>query len=187
MLVHTCRLCPGASVIPFFDLAKMVTLGFSVESMIRGYHDYKSIWENPNIGESLICEQEICNCYDTHAVAIKKTIEGDIKTVGLVPKKISAICLIFIRCGGSIVCLINSSRRYSSNLPQDELKIHCILKFILSNLNEASKMRGQLESTLHTCISLCTGTTTPSSEVVASMVSSQLQSETQFSSCTYTH
>ena len=56
-------------MIPFCDLAKMATMGFSVESMIRGYHEYQSIWENPSIGESLICEREIGNCYDTHAVA----------------------------------------------------------------------------------------------------------------------
>ena len=38
-----CRSCPGASVVPFGDLVKMVTLGFSAESMIHGYHEYKSI------------------------------------------------------------------------------------------------------------------------------------------------
>ena len=91
----------AASRVPFVpsdfcDLAKMATVGFSVECMIRGYHEYKSIWENPSIGETLICEREIGNCHDTHAVAIKKTIEGDIKTVGHVPRKISAICSIFM-------------------------------------------------------------------------------------------
>ena len=93
-------------------LAKMTTEGFSVESMIRGYHEYKSIWENPSVGESLICEQEVRNCYDTHAMAIKKNIEGDIKTVGHIPRKISSICSIFIRHGGSIVCLVDGSHRY---------------------------------------------------------------------------
>ena len=52
----------------------MTTEGFFVESMICGYSEYKSIWENPSIGESLICEREVGNCYDTHAVAIKKHI-----------------------------------------------------------------------------------------------------------------
>ena len=104
-------------------------MGFSVESMIRGYHEYKSIWDNPSVCESLICEREVGNCYDTHAVAIKKNIEGDIKTVGHIPRKISAICSIFIRRGGSIVCLVDGSRRYSSDLPQGGLEIPCILKF----------------------------------------------------------
>ena len=81
-------------------------------------------------------------------------------------------------------CLVNGSRKYSSDLPQGGLEIPCILKFVTSNLNEAGKTRRQLESTLHTCTTSCTSTTTPSSEVVASMVSSQLQSEAQFSSST---
>lgn len=52
MLVCTCHSCSGASVVLFGDLVKMVTLGFSAESMIRGYHEYKSIWENLSIGEN---------------------------------------------------------------------------------------------------------------------------------------
>ena len=101
--------------------------------MICGYHDHKSVWENPSISESLICEREISNCYDTHAVAIKKTIKSDIKTVGYGPRKISAICSIFIRRGGSIVCLVNGSCKCSSDLPQGGLEILCILKFVTSN------------------------------------------------------
>ena len=51
----------AASRVPFVpsdfcDLAKMATVGFSVECMIRGYHEYKSIWDIPSIGETLICE-----------------------------------------------------------------------------------------------------------------------------------
>ena len=129
-------------------------MGFSVESMIHGYHKYKSIWDNPSIGESLICKREVGNCYDTHAVAIKKNIEGDIKTVGHIPRKISAICSIFIRRGGSIVCLVDGSRRYSSDLPQGGLEIPCILKFLASNSNEADKMRQQLKSTFYTQVIL---------------------------------
>ena len=46
-------------------------MGFSVESMICGYHKYKKkYWDNPSVSESLICEREVGNCYDTHAVAI---------------------------------------------------------------------------------------------------------------------
>ena len=128
-------------MIPFCDSAKLTTMRFSVQSMIHGYHKYKIIWENPSIGGSLICEQEIGNCYDSHAVAVKKTIEGDIITVGYVPRKISAICSIFIRRGGSIVCFVSGSHRYLSDLPQGGLEIPCILKFAASNLNEAGKVR----------------------------------------------
>ena len=108
-------------------------MGFSVESMICGCHKYKSIWDNSSISASLICEREVGNCYDTHAVAIKKYIEGDRKTVGHIPRKISAICLIFIRRGDSIVCLVDGSRRYLSDLPQGGFEIPCTLKFVASN------------------------------------------------------
>ena len=70
-------------------------------------------------------------------MVIKKTIEGDIKTVGHVPRKICAICSIFIRRGGSTLCLVNGSRRYLFDLPPGGLEIFCILKFATSNLNEA--------------------------------------------------
>ena len=152
---------------------------FSVESKIRGYHEYKGIWENPNIGESLICEREVGNAYDTHAVAIKKTIEGDIKIVGHIPREISDICSIFIRRGGSIVCVVNGSRRYSSDLPQGGLEIPCILKFVARNLSEADKTRQRLESTLQTCTSPCT--TSTSSEVVVPTMVSRNQSKTRSS------
>ena len=113
----------------------------------------------------MICKWEISNCYDTHAMAIMKTIEEDIKMIGHIPRKISAIWSILIRCGGSIVFVINGSRKYLFDLPQGGLEIPCILKFVTSNLNEACKMRQQLESRLHTRISSCTGTTMSSSKV----------------------
>ena len=43
--------------------------------MIRGYHEYKLIWNNPVAGEDLLlCEREIGNPHDTHTVAVKKVI-----------------------------------------------------------------------------------------------------------------
>ena len=70
---------------------------FSVEAVIHGYHEYKSIWLDPVMEEELSCEREIGNAHDTHAVVIRKTIDGEVKTVGHVPHNISSICLIFIR------------------------------------------------------------------------------------------
>ena len=32
-----------------------------IESMIRGYHEYKLIWNNPVVGEDLLCEHEVGN------------------------------------------------------------------------------------------------------------------------------
>jgi len=94
--------------------------------MIRGYHEYKVIWENPNPGDRLICEREIGNLHDTHAVAIKGNITGvdsagvvstTTRTVGHIPRMISGVCSIFIRCGGTIFCVVNGARHYSADLP----------------------------------------------------------------------
>ena len=62
----------------------------TVEAMIHGYHKYKIVWLNlrPVIEEELSCEQDIGNA---HAVAVCNIIDGDIKTVGHAPCKISAL------------------------------------------------------------------------------------------------
>ena len=51
---------------------------FSVESMVRGYHECKLVWDNPVVGENLLCEREVGNHHDTHAVAVKKIIDGNL-------------------------------------------------------------------------------------------------------------
>ena len=70
--------------------------------MVRGYHDYRSIWHNPLADGDLLCEQETGNLHDIQALAIKKTIDGTLQVVGHMPRKIS---LIFFRRGGSITLL----------------------------------------------------------------------------------
>ena len=59
---------------------------FIFESMVRGYHVYKHVWD-ANIGETLPCEVESGNASDPHAVAVK---EGS-TIVGHVPRAISAV------------------------------------------------------------------------------------------------
>ena len=76
---------------------------FSVDLMIRGYYQYKTIWENPLHHDELstrelLCECEIGNANDTHSVAIKKDIGGVQTTVGHIAidtKKIYSICSNF--------------------------------------------------------------------------------------------
>ena len=43
---------------------------FAVNSVIHGYHEYRTIWESPADGEVLRCEREVGNSYDTYAIAI---------------------------------------------------------------------------------------------------------------------
>ena len=45
---------------------------FSVESVIRGYHEYKDIWDAAIDGLELPCEREPGNPHDTSAVAVVK-------------------------------------------------------------------------------------------------------------------
>ena len=45
---------------------------FSIETVVRGYHVYKEIWEAAIDGVELPCKREIGNAHDPFAVAIKK-------------------------------------------------------------------------------------------------------------------
>ena len=107
---------------------------FSIESLIGGYHDYGSIWNNPIVSEELICERELGKSHDPY-VAVKKAfcgemkIGGEMKVVGYVPRNISAICSLFITTGGIIRCEVKGNRRYLADLPQGGLKIPCVLHF----------------------------------------------------------
>ena len=116
--------------------------------MIRGYHEYKSIWENPSEDDELICEREVGNPRDTHAVAIKKSIAGECCTVGHIPRKISSICSIFIRRGGAIYCIASGHRRYSSDLPQGGLEVPCALTFVTKDNKDGQKTKKLIESAL---------------------------------------
>ena len=65
--------------------------------------EYKTIWENPSHRDEqstreLLCEPEIGNANDTHAMAIKKDI-GEVQTnvghIAIDTKKIYSICFNF--------------------------------------------------------------------------------------------
>ena len=75
---------------------------FYIDSIVQGYHDYQSIWDNPLADGDLLCERETGNSHDVQALAIKKRIDGTLQVVGRMPRKISSICSIFLRRGGSI-------------------------------------------------------------------------------------
>ena len=81
------------------------------------------------------------------AVAVKKQISGEEKIVGHVPRKISAICSLFIRRGGVIRCIISGRRRYSSDLPQGGLEIPCILVFTTIKPDEGRKAKNLIQCT----------------------------------------
>ena len=115
---------------------------FVVESMIRGYHEYKTVWENPVLAEELRCTREIGNPRDPAAVAIQKQISGEMVIVGHVPKRISALSSVFIRRGGVIKSVVSGPRRYSADLEQGGLEIPCLLYFTIKN--ERSSLIGKV-------------------------------------------
>ena len=99
---------------------------FTIDSCVRGYHIYKTIWPAP-IGEVLQCQPESGNIHDPYCVAV---VTSRNVTVGHVPRTISAVCRSFLRIGGSIVVQVTGSRRFSADLVQGGLEIPCVLTFI---------------------------------------------------------
>ena len=92
-------------------------------SCIRGYHVYKQVWTA--IGEIFSCVRETSNSVDRYAVAVLKE---DV-VIGHLPKKISKVCSLFLRRGGSIHCQVTGTRQYSADLTQGGLEIPCELLF----------------------------------------------------------
>ena len=97
---------------------------WEVDSCARGYHVYESVWAAAH-GERIGCITEPLNANDRYAVALKK----DGAVIGHLPQKISRICSLFIRRGGTIECIVTGTRRYSADLPQGGLEIACRLLF----------------------------------------------------------
>ena len=97
----------------------------SLGSCILGFHEYQAIWESIN-GEQLCCCGENSNTSDPYAISVMKGRE----VVGHVPCKISRMCAVFLRNGGTIKCTVSGSCCYSHDLPQGGMEIPCILGFL---------------------------------------------------------
>ena len=104
---------------------------FSVQAMVCGYHVYKSIWDAACDDNIFLCEREIGIPHDLSSTAAKKGI-----MVGHVLRKISATCFMFIHWGGTILCRVNGSWCYSSDLPQEGLEVPCILSLSAPQAHE---------------------------------------------------
>jgi len=93
-----------------FCALRMMTVAFTLNSCIRGYHVYKDIWDPP-ISEIVVCQRKNRNPRDPYMVALWK----DSITVGHVPHMISCICMLFLRHGGVIRSTVTGPRRYSDD------------------------------------------------------------------------
>ena len=60
------------------------------------------------------------------AIAIKKVTPTGNVIVGHTSRVILSVCLIFICQGGTIVCVVNGAKQYSSNLPQGGLEVRSV-------------------------------------------------------------
>ena len=100
------------------------SMEFSTDTVIRGHHIYKEIWV-PVIGECVQCKIEPGNDHNLYAVAMRKHD----RIVGHVPRTISTLCHLFLSSIGTINCIVNDVRRYSTDLPQAGLDVPCKLTF----------------------------------------------------------
>lgn len=70
--------------------------------------------------------------------------------VGHVPRKVSALCSLFLRHNGArISCQTSGGRRYSEDLPQGGMEIPCVLTFMgePSHVDKVERFMKKLSST----------------------------------------
>ena len=108
--------------------------------------------------------------------------------VGHVPRLISPISSIFIRRGSNISCRVNSSRHYSSDLPQGGLEVPCILTFSTPHAREMEKTKNLVEPSLSASVSgsvqATTGTSATSvADVTITSSSLEKACSTDMASC----
>ena len=108
-------------------------------SCVRGYHVYKDVW-NAVLGEELLCQRETGNSSDMYMYIVACVLKKDGTTVGHLPRKISHICTLFIRRGGTISCLVNGRRKYSADLSLGGMEIPCILLIFKGESKEIKKL-----------------------------------------------
>ena len=85
-------------------------------------------------------------------MAVKR--EGTI--VGHLTRKITRVCSLFLRQGGSITCTVTGHRRYSSDLLQGGLEVPCMLTSVQGdtkrNLNAKEDLEDKFSATVNTII-----------------------------------
>ena len=120
-------------MLAFID-RRVMARSFSMETAVRGYHVYSSVW-NARCGEVLYCERELDNPEDEFAVAVKLQDLSQ-TTVGYLPREISRLAWHFMRHGGRITCRVTSGRRRSP-IVQGGLEIPCIAEFSVAQTHQS--------------------------------------------------
>ena len=83
---------------------------FSLESVIRGHHIYKTVW-TPFTGEILTLTIEEGNENDPFAVAVMKD-----SVVGHAPRELARVFFFFLRHDGSISAEVVGHRKFGCGL-----------------------------------------------------------------------
>ena len=75
----------------------MIAYTFCIDSMIWGYHEYQSIWDNPLADGDLLCEWEMGNSHAPQAMANKRWLMvPQLQLLGTCLRNtFQSICLIF--------------------------------------------------------------------------------------------
>ena len=84
---------------------------------------YKEVWEAA-VGESFVCKRRARKCFRSIRCGCEK---GTI--IGNLPQKVSRVCSLFLRWGGTIESTVTGPRKYSADLAQGELEVSCSLLF----------------------------------------------------------
>ena len=82
----------------------MYSMEIEVKICIQHHHLYSTIW-TPVLGELLPCKSELDNTKDQYVVVVCR-VNGIV--VGHITKKISFLCAVFIKRGGTIQCIVSA-------------------------------------------------------------------------------
>ena len=100
---------------------------FEFESVVRGHHVYKDVW-NPTVGEELEACREPENAHDRHAVTLKKA--GEI--IGHVPHELCKIMYTFTGYSGHLTCRVAGRRKLGKGLEVPCVYVFCGKKTLIS-------------------------------------------------------
>ena len=111
------------------EIPIIIMTNFDVNSFVKGYHEYKSIWA-PKIGEILSTEREPGNLVDKYAVCVKKENE----TVGHLPLgkdgKFAKAVFYFLRADEYGSCNVLIKGKPVNLGDGDGMQVSCTLNFV---------------------------------------------------------
>ncbi len=91
--------------------AIMAVFEYELESTIRGYHHYKTVWTAVT-GQVLEVKKEEGNHHDPYAVCI----QNNERIIGHVPKRYSRIFWSFLNRGGHVEAIVTGPRKFADDL-----------------------------------------------------------------------